>query len=460
MDTNEMIALLLPPNGCFACSDTRKEIAEELARRSVDLERECADADKICAALGLTVDKSRTEGGSLNVPRIVGHIQETLTALRESHAFGVAMSDKYVASRAPECAAAQKPVAWATPSLLVTLSAVEKNHLTNPDRRTRGGEFESAAADAERYSVPLYAAPPAQAEPQEGDLLHTMMEWARTEEGRKQLADSYRPHLWACAKRVADPQNEAATCRHWCGNIEHCQPIASAPAQAEPQPDFSTAANAAQQEQHDDNESDGGRTRRMAGEGNADQLRHDGREGAVGRSGAAEHDAGFLRPQQHADSGRGNAPRFLIDNDTLRKQIAADPDDEPSAGSPAATDDAALVERLRDAGAGEESGSHTHRAIFDAIDRIAELTAERDEQHRMAVKRWDDMCAYADRTIAAESALAAANERAEGMRVALDVYQRATAYFQDRLRSLGYEGWARDYDGEIAALAAKGAPDA
>ena len=165
MDTNEMIALLLPPNGCYKCSDTRKEIAEELARR-----------------------------------------------------------------------AAAQPVAWATPSLLVTLSAVEKNHLTNPDRRTRGGEFESAARDAERYSVPLYAAPPAQAEPQEGDLLHTMMEWARTEEGRKQLADAYRPRLWACAKRVADPQNEAATCRHWCGDIEHCQPIASAPA-SEPQPE-------------------------------------------------------------------------------------------------------------------------------------------------------------------------------------------------------------------------------
>ena len=30
----------------------------------------------------------------------------------------------------------------------------------------------------------LDRAPPAQAEPQEGDLLHTMMEWARTEEGR------------------------------------------------------------------------------------------------------------------------------------------------------------------------------------------------------------------------------------------------------------------------------------
>ena len=165
MDTNEMVALLLPPNGCYKCSDTRKEIAEELARR-----------------------------------------------------------------------AAAQPVAWATPSLLVTLSAVEKNHLTNPDRRTRGGEFESAAADAERYSVPLYAAPPAQAEPQEGDLLHTMMEWARTEEGRKRLADQYRPRLFACAKRVADPTNELAACKHWCGDIEHCQPIASAPAQAEPQP--------------------------------------------------------------------------------------------------------------------------------------------------------------------------------------------------------------------------------
>lgn len=158
MDTNEMIALLLPPNGCFACSDTRKEIAEELARRSVDLERECADADKICAALGLTVDKSRTEGGSLNVPRIVGHIQETLTALRESHAFGVAMSDKYVASRAPECAAAQKPVAWATPSLLVTMSAVEKRLLTSPEMRGRGGGWEADARDADRYSVPLYRA--------------------------------------------------------------------------------------------------------------------------------------------------------------------------------------------------------------------------------------------------------------------------------------------------------------
>ena len=231
MDTNEMIALLLPPNGCFACSDTRKEIAEELARRSVDLERECADADKICAALGLTVDKSRTEGGSLNVPRIVGHIQETLTALRESHAFGVAMSDKYVASRAPERAAA--PVAWMVgddPDSAATYNRSKREDAYDAARRWRCG----ITALTTVPGAPELA--PAQAEPQEGDLLHTMMEWARTEEGRKQLADSYRPHLWACAKRVADPQNEAATCRHWCGDIEHCQPIASAPVQAEPQP--------------------------------------------------------------------------------------------------------------------------------------------------------------------------------------------------------------------------------
>jgi len=193
MDTNEMIALLLPPNGCYKCSDTRKEIAEELARRSVDLERECADADKICAALGLTVDKSRTEGGSLNVPRIVGHIQETLTALRESHAFGVAMSDKYVASRAPECAAAQKPVAWATPSLLVCMSAVEKNHATQEDHRKRGGEWEVLARTAERYNVPLYTAATiaqlrTRAEQAEAALAARD---AELDEARKQLATAH-----------------------------------------------------------------------------------------------------------------------------------------------------------------------------------------------------------------------------------------------------------------------------
>jgi len=73
---------------------------EPTAAPADDLERECADADRICAALGLTVEQSRTDGGSLNVPRIIAHISETLTALRESHAFGVAMTDKYIASQA------------------------------------------------------------------------------------------------------------------------------------------------------------------------------------------------------------------------------------------------------------------------------------------------------------------------------------------------------------------------
>lgn len=118
----------------------------------------------------------------------------------------------------------------------------------------------------------------------------------------------------------------------------------------------------------------------------------------------------------------------------------------------------ALVERLRDAGAGEESGSHTHRAIFDAIDRIAALTAERDEQHRLAVKRWDDMCAYADRTTAAESALAAATEREEGLRRALA--ELVACYVLDasgdfRPLEQRLHAWEA-----VKALAAKGGPDA
>ena len=62
-------------------------------------------------------------------------------------------------------------------------------------------------------------------EPQEGDLLHTMMQWARTPEGRSRLTDSFRPHYWACAKRAAEPGNEFVNCLHWCGDIEHCYPI-------------------------------------------------------------------------------------------------------------------------------------------------------------------------------------------------------------------------------------------
>ena len=50
------------------------------------------------------------------------------------------------------------PVAWATPSLLVTMSAVEKRLLTSPEMRGRGAGWEADARDADRYSVPLYRA--------------------------------------------------------------------------------------------------------------------------------------------------------------------------------------------------------------------------------------------------------------------------------------------------------------
>lgn len=50
------------------------------------------------------------------------------------------------------------PVAWATPSLLVTMSAVEKRLLTSPEMRGRGAGWEADARDADRYSVPLYSA--------------------------------------------------------------------------------------------------------------------------------------------------------------------------------------------------------------------------------------------------------------------------------------------------------------
>lgn len=65
------------------------------------------------------------------------------------------------------------------------------------------------------------------------------------------------------------------------------------------------------QEQRDDNESDGGRARRLAGEGDEDHLRLDGRDGAIGRSSEAQHDARLLRPQQHANRGGGNAARVV-----------------------------------------------------------------------------------------------------------------------------------------------------
>ena len=117
--------------------------------------------------------------------------------------------------------------------------------------------------------------------------------------------------------------------------------------------------------------------------------------------------------------------------------------DEPP---PAAMDDAALVERLQGWATQPNAVSQDlRRDLAQAADRIAALTAD-----LRAEERGQDNL---------RRCLAAANGRAEGMRVALDAHKRAYAYLQDRLRSLGYEGWARDYDGEIAALAATGAPD-
>lgn len=46
----------------------------ERERLEREWKRECFDADQICAALGLTEDESRSEGGSLLVARIVAKI--------------------------------------------------------------------------------------------------------------------------------------------------------------------------------------------------------------------------------------------------------------------------------------------------------------------------------------------------------------------------------------------------
>lgn len=86
---------------CRRCRKGECELTEPCTAPSTpDFERECDDADKICAALGLTVEQARTEGGSLNVPKILNHIQETLDALKEASAFGAAMVNR---RPAPKC---------------------------------------------------------------------------------------------------------------------------------------------------------------------------------------------------------------------------------------------------------------------------------------------------------------------------------------------------------------------
>lgn len=126
------------------------ESAALAAASADDLERECADADRICAALGLTVEQSRTEGGSLNVPRIVAHINETLTALRESHAFGVAMSDRYIASQAAEraLAALREQLATAKADRNTYDAAHKRQAVATLQANERAERAESALRDA------------------------------------------------------------------------------------------------------------------------------------------------------------------------------------------------------------------------------------------------------------------------------------------------------------------------
>lgn len=71
------------------------QLERELSQAQADLERECSDGDRICTKLGLNGDQFRTDGGSLHVPRILQHIQETLDTLTQAAQFGATMSDKY-----------------------------------------------------------------------------------------------------------------------------------------------------------------------------------------------------------------------------------------------------------------------------------------------------------------------------------------------------------------------------
>ena len=52
-----------------------RQLQERIKELEGEWERECDDADKILAALGLAEDQGRTEGGSLHVPRIVNRIK-------------------------------------------------------------------------------------------------------------------------------------------------------------------------------------------------------------------------------------------------------------------------------------------------------------------------------------------------------------------------------------------------
>lgn len=140
--------------------------------------------------------------------------------------------------------------------------------------------------------------------------------------------------VWQSSTRGANEYNTAA----WQAMLDAAAPVTDG------------APNAPQHGEGNDNESDGGCTRGMAGEGDAVRIGQCGRDAAGERgSGAAERDAGVLRPQPPVDQGDGDAPRRLrFDNDWLRQKIATDPDDEPSAGSaPPATEAAPHSSEVR-----------------------------------------------------------------------------------------------------------------
>ena len=204
---------------------------------------------------------------------------------------------------------------------------------------------------------------------------------------------------------------------------------------SEPQPDFSTAANAAQQEQHDDNDGASADRGQQGVRSQGDGTAANGRAAQDAETGRI---CGADDSRRIAGRGQGNGRLpLLIDNDTLRKQIAADPDDEPSAGSlPPPAD--ALVERLR-----ALYGEHTDEcrnvdndapwacraceAMDDAADRIAALTAERDDCLRVNAifkKREGESIerefVLEQRADLADAALATAEGREKALREALE----------------------------------------
>jgi len=83
---------------------------------------------------------------------------EAMEATMKGEGDGATAAPSEATASVTDPAADPLPVAWATPSLLVTMSAVEKRRLTSPEMRGRGGGWEADARDADRYSVPLYRA--------------------------------------------------------------------------------------------------------------------------------------------------------------------------------------------------------------------------------------------------------------------------------------------------------------